>query len=130
MRQQVIDKLKGLALTSYSVTEELPFDESDNPLYIKNPKRIYIDNTQTAQEPLIVALDGLNIETTTESVTVYFTVDAKNVPANYETAISSMKGIKDTVTSNGATQRTVAVSTSYTNDLLINELEYTFTRIT
>ena len=79
---------------------------------------------------MIVALDGLNIETTTESVTVYFTVDAKNVPANYETAISSMKGIKDTVTSNGATQRTVAVSTSYTNDLLINELEYTFTRIT
>jgi hypothetical protein len=130
MRQQVIDALKGLALTSYSVTEELPFDESDNPLYIKNPKRLYVDNTQTAQESLIVALDGLNIENTTTSVTVYFTVDAKNVPTNYDSTISSLKTLKDTISFDGAPNRTVSVNTSYTNDLLINEVEYSFTRIT
>lgn len=130
MRQEIIDGVKGLALTGYNVTTELPYDESGNPLFVKNPKRIYVDATQTAQEPLILALDGLNIENTTTSVTVYFTVDAKNIPANYDATIASLKGIKDTVTFDGSAQRTVSVNTSYGNDLLISELEYNFTRIT
>lgn len=129
MREQVIDAIKGLALTGYNVVTEVPYDDSGNPLFLKNPKRIYVDNTQTAQEPLILALNGLSINNTTTSVTVYFTVDAKNVPASYETTISSLKSIKDTIVFDGAVQRNIAVATSYAGDLLISEVEYTFTRI-
>jgi len=130
MRTQVIDKIKDLALTGYNVSVESPYDDSGNPLYIKDPKVFYIDHTQTVQEPLFLGLDGLNINNSTTSVTVYFTVDAKNVPANYETTINSLKGIKDTISFDGSVTRNCNVSTSYESDLMISEVEYNFTRIT
>ena len=77
MRTQVIDKIKALALNGVSLSSELPFEESGVAQHIKNPKTIYVDRTQFESVPIVQALNGLNINNTTTTVSVYLAVDAK-----------------------------------------------------
>lgn len=129
MRAQVIDKIKGLALNGVSLTSELPYDESGNALYLKNPKTLYVNSTQFESVPVIQTLNGLNISNTTTSVTVYLAVDAKNPQAQLDTIIDSLRGIKDTIVLDGAHTRDCTVSTSYQNDILIVTVDYRLIRI-
>lgn len=130
MRQEVIDKIKSLGLAGYNVSSEVPYDDSGNTLYVKNPKTIYIDNVQTIAEPIVTTLDGISINQDTTSVTVYFSVDAKNVPSNYTSTINSLRTIKDTISFDGSVNRNCSISTSYEGDLLVSAVEYNFNRIT
>jgi len=130
MRQEVIDKIKSLGLAGYNLSNEVPYDDSGNELYVKNPKTIYIDNVQTTVEPVVTTLDGLSINQDTTSVTVYFSVDAKNVPSNYTNTISSLRTIKDTISFDGSVNRNCSISTLYEGDLLVSQVEYNFIRIT
>lgn len=130
MRTDVINQIKAVAPFGYKLSNELPFDESDVALYLKNPKTIYVDTSTVDQDPLFATLDGLNITNSTTSTKVYFTTDAKNIPANYDTVVSSLKAIRDTISSPGAQRREAFVSTSYEGDLLVTELEYRITKIT
>lgn len=129
MRNSVIDKIKGLALTGYATTEELPFDDGGVALYLKNPKTLYIDRERTTTEPLVLTLGADDISRTTTSITAYFTVDAKNPPANYQSTVDSLRSIRPTIVQDGANSRDAVVSTSYTGDLLVTEVEYSLTRV-
>lgn len=129
MRTQVIERIKSLAINGVKSTVELPYDESGVAAYIKNPKTIYVDNTQYNSVPIVQALDGLNINNTTTSVTVYLAVDAKNPLQQLDTIIQSLRGIEDTIVFDGAHTRESTVSTNYVNDLLVVEVEYIITRI-
>jgi hypothetical protein len=129
MRTQVIDRIKSLAINGVKNTVELPFDESGVAAYIKNPKTIYVDNTQYNSVPIVQTLDGLNINNTTTSVTVYLAVDAKNPLQQLDTIIQSLRGIEDSIEFDGAHTRESTVSTNYVNDLLVVEVEYIITRI-
>ena len=129
MRTQVIDRIKSLAINGVKNTVELPFDESGVAAYIKNPKTIYVDNTQYNSVPIVQTLDGLNINNTTTSVTVYLAVDAKNPLQQLDTIIQSLRGIEDSIEFDGAHTRESTVSTNYQDDLLVVEVEFNITRI-
>ena len=129
MRAQVIDSIKALAFNGIKVTDELPYDESGVNLYIKNPKTLYVDRTQYESVPIVQALNGLNINNTTTSVSVYLAVDAKNPLAQLDSIVNSLRGIEDTLVLDGAHTRESTVSTDYENDLLIVNVEYRLTRI-
>ena len=126
MRDSVLTKLKTIGLGGFSVSNELPFSESGSELYIKNPKTIYVGRETTETVPLVITLDGIDISTTTTSVVVYFSTDAKNAPSHLDTLLTNIKGIKSTISHPGANQRDVNVRTSYEGDLLINEVEFRF----
>lgn len=128
MRDSVLTKLKTTSLGGFSVSNELPYSESGGDLYLKNPKTLYVDRERTETVPLVITLDGLDISTTTTSVTIYFSTDAKNAPSHLDTLITNIKGIKNTIDHPGANQRDVNVRTSYEGDLLINEVEFRFTK--
>src|SRR6056300_937670 len=126
MRDSVLTKLKTISLGGFSVSNELPYSESGGELYLKNPKTIYVDRETTETVPLVITLDGLDISTTTTSVVVYFSTDAKNAPSHLDTLLSNIKGLKNTISLPGANQRDVNIRTSYAGDLLINEVEFRF----
>tara|TARA_R110000803_G_scaffold38347_1_gene82810 strand:- start:110 stop:499 length:390 start_codon:yes stop_codon:yes gene_type:complete len=128
MRTQVIDKIKALALNGIKLSNELPYDES-GAIYIKNPKTLYVDQTQYESVPIIQALNGLNISNTTTAVSVYLAVDAKNPLAQLDTIIQSLRGLEDTIVLDGTHTRESTVSTNYEDDLLIVSVEYRLTRI-
>jgi hypothetical protein len=129
MRSAVVDNIKSAVLSGLSVAQELPYDESGTPLYVKNPKRIYVDRETTEITPLILVLNGVNISNETTSVSVFFTTDAKNPPPNYETNLSTIKGLINTIDFDGANNRNAIVNQRYEDDLLVTQVEFRFTRI-
>jgi hypothetical protein len=128
MRDSVLTKLKTISLGGFSVSKELPYAESETPLYLRNPKTIYVDREITETAPLFLTLDGLDISTTTTSVVVYFSTDAKNAPSHLDTLIANIKGLKNTIEHPGANQRDVLLSSNFVGDLLVNEVEFRFTK--
>lgn len=129
MRTEIVDSIKALALNGVSLSAELPYDESGTPLYLKNPKVLYVDRTQYDSVPIVQTLRGVNINNTTTSVSVYLAVDAKNPLAQLDSIIDSLRGIEDTVSIDGVHTRESTVSTSYENDLLVVEVEYRLTKL-
>jgi hypothetical protein len=130
MRSELLSYFNGLTLGSFAVSSELPWNESDTPLYVKNAKRIYVDRPQKTVDPLIQALDGLTINNEVTSVRVYFTTDAKQLPPNYESLLENLKNGKNITTIEGVNTRQCDVETNFENDLMITQLEFRFTKIT
>jgi hypothetical protein len=130
MRTEIIDYVQGLNLGTFTVSTELPYTESGQAMYVKNPKRIYVDEEQITSEPILQALDGLTVIDEETSVTIFFSVDSKLLPANYEAVLTALKGAKDITTIDGVIRRELDVSTGYDGDLLVTELEIRFNKIT
>jgi hypothetical protein len=130
MRTEIYNYIKGLSLGSFKLSDELPFDASGNPLYVKNKKCIYVDNSQTVHDTLIYTLDALDINAETTTVRVYVTTDAKQLPTNYSSLVSSIKTARSATTIQGVNRREVDVTSSYIEDAMITAFEFRFTKIT
>ena len=130
MREDLITYVKSLSLGSFTVSEELPRDESGLALYLKNPKKLYVDIGQVEATPLIQTLSGFDVHTESTTVSVYFTADAKTLPANYSSLTQSLRLGKDIQQAKGFNNRSVDVQTEYDADMLITRIDYTFSKIT
>jgi hypothetical protein len=130
MRDQLIQHLNDQNLGEFLLSRELPWASSGTPLYVKNAKKIYVDLEQTTNDPLIGTLDGLVITNTVNVVRLYFSNDAKILPAGYNDAISVLKNAKDTDLITGAQRRECLISTEFIEDLLVTTVEYRFTKLT
>lgn len=130
MRTEIIDYVQGLNLGTFTVSQELPYTESGEALYVKNPKRIYVDEEQIVSEPLIQTLNSSNVIDEESSVTIYFSCDSKLLPANYDAVVTALKGARNITTIDGVFRRELDVSTGYDGDLLITELVIRFNKIT
>jgi isochorismate hydrolase len=129
MREDLISYFKTLPLGNFSVSEELPRDEGGIALYVKNPRRIYVDREEYDTVPIIETLNGLDIHAEQTSVNVYFTADAKTIPANYSTLVSKLKLGKDINQAAGYTKRKVEVMTETDQDLLITRVNFKFSKL-
>ena len=130
MRQEIIDYLSTLNLGSFTLSQEMPWISSDQPLYLKNLKKIYVDRTQQATEILIPTLTGHDVSANTTTVRLFFATDAKQVSPDYDDVITDLKTAKDADTITGVNRRDVDVITSFEGDVLVTQLEYRFTKIT
>lgn len=129
MRQEIIDYIGTLNLGTYKVSNELPFDDNGVPLYIKNVRRIYVDTDEIVDDTIIYTLDGTSIINETTTVRVYFATDAKNLTSNYESVVNSIKGARLATTITGVHRRNCTITKSYTQDLLLTEFEFEFTKL-
>jgi hypothetical protein len=130
MRDQLIEHLNGVNLGEFILSRELPWSSSGTPLYVKNAKKIYVDLMETSNDPLLSTLDGLVLTNTVNIVRLYFSNDAKILPAGYQEAVSLLKAAKDTDLITGAQRRECLVSTEFIEDLLVTTVEYRFTNLT
>ena len=130
MRTEILDYISTLNLGSFLVSQELPWEESGQALFLKNLKKIYVDAAQYQNETLIRALNGLNINNETSIVRILFACDAKQTPANYDTLVNDLKSAKDITTIDGIRSRQCDVTTDIENDALVTTLEIRFTKIT
>lgn len=130
MRAEILDYLKDLKLKNFNVSDELPFSNSGTQMYMKNLKRIYVDLEQVTNEPFIQLLNDIDIDTELHSVRLYFSTDAKQLPSDYNTVVSSIRGAKNVTTDENFHRRDVSSQTTFENDLMITEFEFRFTKIT
>ena len=129
MRQEVLDYINSLPLGGYLATEELPWTDNGTPLYIKNLKKIYVDEPDYVSEPLIQTLGTLHINQDITSIRIFLANDAKTIPSNYETLIADLRAAKDITAIDGLHRREADVSVTYQNDVMVTEIEVRFIKI-
>lgn len=131
MRTAIYDYIVALPNAvkgTFTTTEELPWDNNGNPLYLSNLKRIYVDTDQVDQDAQYNTLGypGTIVESTT--VRAYFVCDAKQLPSNYETLVSAIKDARLTTDIDGVTSRRCQVATEYSADKLVTTFEFSFNK--
>jgi hypothetical protein len=129
MRQQLIDYFKGLKLKNFKVSDELPFVSSTN-MYLKNPKTVYTDLVQKTNEQVLAVLGNHGVFQQVDTVSVYLTTDAKNLPSDYDSTIAALAEGKNVDSTADYFRREVDITTSYEGDLLQSTLEFRFTKLT
>lgn len=130
MRTEIVDYLLGENLGSFTVSQELPWDDNGQGLYLKNVKRVYVDLEQITNESFIATLGSLNIQSEVTSVTIYFASDAKQLPSNYGDVVEILKAAKNLTTIDGVFRRDAQVQTTFENDLQVTQVEIRFTKLT
>jgi len=128
MRATILEKLQAISEAGFTVSTVLPYDQGDTPLYLQNIKTIYVDLPQTEQDPLVSTLDGNGVYNEVLTVNAIVGTDAKTLPSNYDSLISSMKAVALDDTVNGFNRKPVAVSTAYEGDIVITTVSYSFVK--
>jgi len=124
MRAELLAFLTTATSTATVKTvSELPWNTAGEPLYLKNMKKMYLDQTQRVETTLIPTLDGNDVFQRDLLVTGYFAVDAKNEPTGLSQAITTILSAKDKT---GITN--FGVESDYTteiqDDVIIYTVEY------
>jgi hypothetical protein len=84
-------------LTQFAVSQELPWEQNGNPLYIKNMKKVYVDRPNQEQTTLIPTLNGNEVFQNDLISEVYVAVDAKNPPSQLDALITQILSAKSTI---------------------------------
>lgn len=111
--------------TSYSISSELPYT-TDQVLYLKNMRTIYVDEQQEEVTALFNTLDNNDINQSLTTVTAYLAVDAKNQTSDIDTVVSNVLLARDGVT---APIKDSNVTTEIENDVLTYTFEYNFVTV-
>jgi len=128
MREQLITALTSVLSTStqfkdvFKVATQLPWDESGNPLYLKNMKSVYFGPDRREEVTLIPTIYGAEVFRDDIICNAYLAVDAKKPPTNVETFASAVvTGVKSKT---GITN--FGVESDYTAETQEDVLLYTF----
>ena len=128
MRSELLAYIKNLRLKNFNVSDELPFS-SGTELYLKNPKRIYVDVEQVEITAMIALLNSPDVDQAVHTVKVYFAIDAKQLPADYAQAVSLIRLAKDSISVPHGFRKDATSTTDYVNDMLVTIIEFTFTNL-
>ncbi len=129
MRTELLNYLKDQKFKNFNVSDELPFSSSNTAMYLKNPKRMYLDLEQVSTEPFINTF-GAGVDAEVYSVRLFFTTDAKQLPSDYSTVVDTIRSGRNVPTDLQFFRRQVTNSTSFEGDLMITEFEFSFTKLT
>ena len=129
MRTELLTYLTANLTGTIKTSEELPWQEGTNPLYIKNARRVYLDEPNTEQEDFLPTLGSCSINTRVTTIRWYLSVDAKNRNTDLDSAITILGSAKDITTITGVFQRQFDYTTTIDNDRIIYEGEYRFTNL-
>jgi hypothetical protein len=124
MRAELLAFLTTATSTATVKTvSELPWNTAGEPLYLKNMKKMYLDQTQRVETTLIPTLNGNDVFQRDLIVTGYFAVDAKNEPTGLSQAITTILGAKDRtgITNFGSESD---YTTEIQDDVIIYTVEY------
>jgi hypothetical protein len=118
-----------LNTTGIAISNELPWTSGNEPLYLKNMKRVYLGPEQRVDEDLMPILNGNNVKRRQTIVRGYLAIDAKNQPAGLDNALSAIKSARDAQVFDQSYERFVEYTTEITGDVTIYTIEYKFRNI-
>jgi hypothetical protein len=129
MKTELLTYLTDQLTGSIKTSQELPFQEGNNPLYLRNPRRVYLDEPKTEQRSMYATLGGCNVNERTITIKGFLSVDAKNRNQDLDQALDTLGSAKDITTITGVHKREFDYITTIDNDRLIYEFEYRFSNI-
>lgn len=129
MRSVIFNYINALRLKNYILTEHLPWRDNGAPLYHHNKRHIYVDTSQTRQDPVMDSMDGSGAVDEITTVSVYFVNDAKKLPADYDAVVDLLKLARTATGTEGYIQKLCQVSSDYQEDAIITHLEFSFRKL-
>jgi len=129
MRTELLTYLTAALTSTIKTSQELPFQEGTNPLYLKNPRRVYLDEPYTEEDVLLPTLGSLQINQRITIVRWFLTMDAKNRNTDLDAALTILSSAKDITTITGVYTRLFDYTVSIDNDRVIYEGEYRFANL-
>lgn len=130
MRQTVLSSITAAisTLTQFSVSQELPWSQNGQPLFLKNMKKIYVDRESVEESINIALLNANDIMDQGYTLAVYLAVDAKNTPSQLDLAINKILGAKSGLASGYFGQES-DYSLDKQEDVLVYTFEFRATQI-
>lgn len=122
MRSTLLSYLTTNLTGSIKTSQELPFEEGNNPLYHKNMKRVYVSEPITTTDRLYAGLDGLEISQKITKIHAYLTVDAKNRNPDLDSALSILEQAKNQLTD--SFRKEFDYTTTINGSIMTFEFEY------
>ena len=129
MRTELLTYLTANLTGTIRTSQELPWLEGNDALYLKNARRVYLDEPNTEQDEFLPTLGNLAINTRVTTIRWFLSMDAKNRNADLDNAITTLGSAKDITTITGVWQRQFDYTTTIENDRIIYECEYRFTNL-
>lgn len=126
MRSQLLTYLTANLTGSIAISQELPFEEGNNPLYNRNMRRVYLDEPYTEMDTLIPTLGSTRINQKITIVRLFLVVDAKSRNADLDAALTTFSSAKDITTITGPHRREFDYITTIDNDRITYEGQYRF----
>lgn len=129
VRALLLDHLRTqLANTSYRVSDEIPWVQSGQPLYLKNARVIYLDQQEEFYRDLYATLGDTDRVFVREiRVQALFTADAKNSPATTQQVFQALTDARRVPPA--CHRRDCEIRTENQNDRKIYIAEYRFETI-
>lgn len=115
------------AHTNIKLSQELPWETGENPLYLQNMKTVYVDEEQINVEQLYRTLDQANVNSTVTTVNAYLSVDAKNQLSDINTVVANILLARNKIVS--TTDSSSDYETETEGDVITYTFEYNFTTI-
>lgn len=129
MRQQLISYLSQALTGTIKVSQELPWQSGEQPLYLKNMKRVYFDEEQVEDRVIVSVIAGSDISERTKTVRAYLAVDAKNTATDLASVITTMLNAKSQVGEVNTGSESDYI-TDINGDVILYTFEYRITQIT
>lgn len=129
MRTELLTYLTAQLTGTIRTSQELPWTEGNDALYLKNARRVYLDEPNTEQDEFLPTLGSLSINARITTVRWFLSMDAKNRNTDLDNAITILGSAKDITTITGVWQRQFDYTTTIENDRIIYEGEYRFTNL-
>ena len=123
MRSELLTAITAAVstLTQFAVTTELPWSQNGQPLYLKNLKKIYVDEPRMEEATLIPTLNGGEVYQDDYITEVYVAMDSKNTPTQLDSLVSKILGARSSTS-----VVNFGIESDYTVDKQEDVLIYTF----
>jgi len=126
MRTSLITYLKQALSGTITVSDQLPFEDGGQSLYLKNMRVIYLAEPVITQEELVATLDATDINQNITRVNAYLAVDAKNRNADLNTTLTTLANARTNASITNSFRSEFNYTTEIIEDVLIYNFEYIF----
>lgn len=123
-----LQSLKPRQLGDFAVSRELPWSNDGTVMYLKNFKRIYVGTEEVERDNDLMTLRGPLAIRETVTVSVYFTTDAKNLPANYDEIVELVDAFRTLESVAGYQERQSSVYREIDGDHMVTEVVFRFSQ--
>jgi hypothetical protein len=125
MRQALLNYLTPALTGTIKTSNELPFEQGGSALYIKNMRKVYLDEPEVEQTQLVPTFDE-DVNQNITTVRGYLATDAKNRNSDLDTALITLANARTQADISSSFRKEFDYTTTIDADKIIYEFEYRF----
>lgn len=127
MRTQLLSYLTANLTGAIKPSQELPFEQGGSANYLRNLRKVYLDEPYTEQDALINTLDDADeVNQKITYVRGYLAVDAKNRNADLDAALTTMSQALRQADITDSFRKEFDYTTTIDDDRVVYEFEYRY----